>query len=329
MADDDNFDIDIYGDDSYQDPNAQQDPADTLTDAPAPNADANGGAHSDSATNNQNNGDQKMKEGPSDTTNGDAQHDQSTQQIASTGGSTGNHEVHKQAPQKQGTKRKQGEDDDRPTDPGATAALMINDVNWWVSEEDIRGWANQSGCEDELNEVTFNEHKVNGKSKGYVFLCRPSTSHVNGYVVKSMFNCNLHKPQLLSSTRSRISSRTKHMSRSRPQSSTPHSTIPSRPYRRTFLHETRAVATVAHLAVTVVSQAATITIAAITTEGTSTTTEAETWATRTTATSPGMLMATWEEAWDTAVREPWLITTAATQWEATWEALMEASTVAV
>lgn len=161
MADDDNFDIDIYGDDSYQDSTTQQEP--TLTDPTVPNADTNG------STNNTQHGagDQSDKQEPSaDGTNGDMQHEHSTQQIASTGGSTGNHEVHKQAPQKQGTKRKQGEDDDRPTDPGATAALMINDVNWWVSEEDIRGWANQSGCEDELNEVTFNEHKVNGKSKG-------------------------------------------------------------------------------------------------------------------------------------------------------------------
>jgi hypothetical protein len=212
MADDDNFDIDIYGDDSYQDPNAQQDPTDILTDAPAPNVDANGGAHSGSTTNNQNNGDQTMKTEPSaDSTNGDAQHDQSTQQIASTGGSTGNHEVHKQAPQKQGTKRKQAEGDDRPTDPGATAALMINDVNWWVSEEDIRGWANQSGCEDELNEVTFNEHKVNGKSKGYVFQSLWRKAKANGYAVKSTFNYSHRKRQLLLSTRSTTSSRTKHM----------------------------------------------------------------------------------------------------------------------
>lgn len=163
MADDDNFDIDIYGDDAYQDPNAQQQPTGASADTNAPNADTSGG----STTAHQNGDDQVMKTEPSvESMNGDAQHDHTTQQIASTGGSTGNHEVHKQAPQKQGTKRKQGEDDDRPTDPGATAALMINDVNWWVSEEDIRGWANQSGCEDELNEVTFNEHKVNGKSKG-------------------------------------------------------------------------------------------------------------------------------------------------------------------
>jgi hypothetical protein len=166
MADDDNFDIDIYGDDSYQDAGAQQDSTDILVDDPAPNADTNGGDSSAPTASNQASGGQMIKAEPmADGTNGDAQHDQSTQQIASTGGSTGNHEVHKQAPQKQGTKRKQGEDDDRPTDPGATAALMINDINWWVSEEDIRGWANQSGCEDELNEITFNEHKVNGKSK--------------------------------------------------------------------------------------------------------------------------------------------------------------------
>jgi hypothetical protein len=164
MADDDNFDIDIYGDD--QETSAQ--PDETFTEANTTNDTANGNDATTSTSHMQSEGgDQTIKQEPSsDAMNGDGQHEHSTQQIASTGGSTGNHEVHKQAPQKQGTKRKQGEDDDRPMDPGATAALMINDVNWWVSEEDIRGWANQSGCEDELNEVTFNEHKVNGKSKG-------------------------------------------------------------------------------------------------------------------------------------------------------------------
>jgi hypothetical protein len=155
MADDDNFDIDIYGDDSYQDSGAQDTAvpdaaanADNGESAAAPKAeDSTAGRQSSSAT----------------PANG-AQQDNAVQQISSTGGS--GHDVHRQAPQQQGTKRKQGEDDDRPTDPGATAALMINDLNWWISEEDIRGWANQSGCEDELNEVTFNEHKVNGKSKG-------------------------------------------------------------------------------------------------------------------------------------------------------------------
>jgi hypothetical protein len=165
MADDDNFDIDIYGDDSYQDTSVQDET--TLTN-PTPSKKNTNNRDSALANNTKSDGGNRAdkQELSGDGMNGDMQHDHSTQQIASTGGSAGNHEVHKQAPQKQGTKRKQGEDDDRPTDPGATAALMINDVNWWVSEEDIRGWANQSGCEDELNEVTFNEHKVNGKSKG-------------------------------------------------------------------------------------------------------------------------------------------------------------------
>ena len=168
MADDDNFDIDIYGDDSYQDSNTQQNKDTDVVDHNAPNTNSN--VDNANGGNNQakpESGEQTAKPEPSgETTNGDAQQDHSTQQIASTGGSAGQ-DVHRQAPQKQGMKRKQGgDDDDRPTDPGATAALMINDVNWWIGEEDIRGWANQSGCEDELADVTFNEHKVNGKSKG-------------------------------------------------------------------------------------------------------------------------------------------------------------------
>ncbi|KAF2030305.1 hypothetical protein EK21DRAFT_112027 [Setomelanomma holmii] len=191
MADDDNFDIDIYGDDSYQDSTVQQET--TLTDNNTPNPTTNGADSSNNMVTESD--DQTVKqEGPGNTANGDTHHDASTHQIASTGGSVGNHEVHKQAPQKQGTKRKQGEDDDRPTDPGATAALMINDVNWWVSEEDIRGWANQSGCEDELNEVTFNEHKVNGKSKGqvYVQLRSPQAATALKHQIDSLFKDQAH-----------------------------------------------------------------------------------------------------------------------------------------
>lgn len=164
MADEHDFDIDIYGDD--QDPNAPQDA--TQSDSAAPKTDATAADSANGLANDAkpDGGDAQMEQDTTDeAANGDKQPEHSTQQIASTGGSAGQ-DVHRQAPQKQGMKRKQGEDDDRPTDPGATAALMVNDVNWWISEEDIRGWANQSGCEDELVEVTFNEHKVNGKSKG-------------------------------------------------------------------------------------------------------------------------------------------------------------------
>lgn len=73
----------------------------------------------------------------------------------------------KQAPQTQGLKRKEGADE-RSLDPGATAALLVSELHWWITDDDIRGWANQSECEDELEDITFSEHKVNGKSKGYV-----------------------------------------------------------------------------------------------------------------------------------------------------------------
>jgi hypothetical protein len=69
-----------------------------------------------------------------------------------------------QRPQ-QGVKRKEGSDE-RPVDPGATTALMISELNWWNTDDDIRGWVNQAGCEHELKDITFSEHKINGKSKG-------------------------------------------------------------------------------------------------------------------------------------------------------------------
>lgn len=175
MADEDNFDIDIYGDDTspdYQQDNNQassevkhDDTTEMQTDShydesAQMNGESKGDAGIPSA---------KQEKGHGEGINGNTQSND-TQQISSTGGSAHNQlQPPKQAPIQQGMKRKQG-DDDRPIDPGASSALLISDLHWWTNEDDVRGWANQSGCEDELVDVTFNEHKVNGKSKGQVFV---------------------------------------------------------------------------------------------------------------------------------------------------------------
>jgi hypothetical protein len=170
MADDDNFDIDIYGDQDFAEQTAPQPQPEVRQEDSTMQNDST--LEDSTETIAEMKHDSKIEEvkqadsgAAASVTNVDKHEDNGAQPIASTGGSA-SVTLHKQAPRQQGQKRKQGEDDERPTDPGATAALMLNDLNWWIGEEDIRGWANQSGCEDELVEITFNEHKVNGKSKG-------------------------------------------------------------------------------------------------------------------------------------------------------------------
>ena len=119
MADDDNFDIDIYGDDapSYQDSAAQQNTPQvdtTMHTDPQPNQ------STDTSNRKKENPDTSNDtDGAASTANGDASNENATQQISSTGASATSQTFLKQAPQQQGVKRKQGEDDDRPTDPGA------------------------------------------------------------------------------------------------------------------------------------------------------------------------------------------------------------------
>lgn len=141
-TEDDNFDIDIYGDggadqgdNNYdqelvldaEEPTPQRNPQESNTGTSAP--ESRRPSHQEPSTNG------NHHPPPSDAT--DAPH---------------------------GVKRK--EYDDRPTDHAATTALLISDLFWWTTDDDIRGWAAQAECEDELKDVTFSEHKVNGKSKG-------------------------------------------------------------------------------------------------------------------------------------------------------------------
>jgi hypothetical protein len=162
MADDD-FDIDIYGDADTFDPKPtkDQDGDVAVTESPATNGDATHDETSGTAQEEEVDDYVDIKVESSRPNGMEGQ-----QKIKSTDESSADIlNIPKQAPQQQGVKRKEGSDD-RPIDPGATTALLISDLHWWNTDDDVRGWINQAQCEDELKEVTFSEHKVNGKSKG-------------------------------------------------------------------------------------------------------------------------------------------------------------------
>ncbi|KAH9884023.1 hypothetical protein F4778DRAFT_774853 [Xylariomycetidae sp. FL2044] len=93
--------------------------------------------------------------------------DSNTTQNPQSAGPTGNHRTSTPSFQ-QGVKRKGS--DDRPIDPGATNCLLMSELHWWTTDDEIRNWARSAGCEDELKEITFSEHKVNGKSKGQAYI---------------------------------------------------------------------------------------------------------------------------------------------------------------
>ncbi|KAJ5692354.1 hypothetical protein N7462_001777 [Penicillium macrosclerotiorum] len=153
-TEDDNFDIDIYGDGGGYNANDQgdykQDDGELVLDTPEP---------APQATANQPPSDPKPQSEPAPSANGD--HPMPPQQQPQTSAPDAPAPIH-------GVKRK--EYDDRQSDPDATTALLISDLFWWTTDDDIRGWVNQAQCEDELKDVTFSEHKVNGKSKGQVFV---------------------------------------------------------------------------------------------------------------------------------------------------------------
>lgn len=150
-SDEDNFDIDIYGDGGGDGGEESQEE----------------GQQSRTVSNESNEADEttdtKMSENHNDYQEGDQGDDEQYHPAPDTS------LPKPPIPAATGIKRKDGPDD-RPVDPGATNALLIGELSWWTTDDEIRGWANEAGAEDELKELTFHEQKVNGKSKGQVYL---------------------------------------------------------------------------------------------------------------------------------------------------------------
>lgn len=164
-GEDDNFDIDIYGDEEEQQQPPQQADGDDFDYNYEETQEQSGHAEQ----NGQNN-DHPVANG------GNGTHDQ--QQAAPHTSNTPQHNLKRKAPDDESEDQPQQRPasqtplaaDGRPVDPGALPSLKLSELHWWTTEEDVRAFCAAANTEHELRELAFGEHKINGKSRGEAYL---------------------------------------------------------------------------------------------------------------------------------------------------------------